>query len=113
MSSRPHHTQRTEKPSTSERRAAAEASDFNFCPHCGGPLEGTLAEHMGRGACDEHTSPERSPPPTPDEPEITPPLLEEHDEREHPDDDLDERRALADELAEKGVWTGEPGASGD
>jgi hypothetical protein len=77
---------------------------MNYCPHCGDPLDRRLAEHMGRDACREHDEPESSPPPRPDEPEISPPLLEEHDEREHTGADLDERRALADELAEKGVW---------
>lgn len=91
----------------------AGGSAMNYCPHCGAELSETLAEHMGRGACGEHTSPERSPPPTPDEPDISPPTLDNHDEREHTGADLDERRALADELAEKGVWTAESDGSGD
>lgn len=104
MSSKPHHTRSTEKPSRHQRAAAAEATDFNFCPHCGAPLDGTLAQHMGRGGCGEHDEPNLSPPPTPDEPEIEAPLLEEHDEREHPPDDIDERRAVADRLEKEGVW---------
>jgi hypothetical protein len=87
-------------------------SGMNYCPHCGDELSRTLAEHMGRGACGEHSSPNRSPP-TPAEPEIEPPTLDNHDEREHGGADLDERRALAEELAEKGVWTEGTGASGD
>ena len=81
----------------------AGRSGINYCPHCGAELSETLAEHMGRGACGEHSSPNRSPP-TPDEPEIEPPTLDTHDERDHPDADLDERRALADELADEDVW---------
>ena len=81
----------------------ASGSGMSYCPHCGAELARRLAEHMGRGLCGEHTSPNRSPP-TPDEPEIEPPTLDNHDERDHPDDDLDERRALADELADADVW---------
>ena len=84
--------------------AAADATEFNYCPHCGDPLDGTLAEHMGRGACGDHTEPNQSAPPRPDKQEIEPPALDNHAEREHPDNDLDERRALADELAEDDVW---------
>ena len=76
------------------------------CPHCGGRLDRGLAQHMTLGECDavEATRmPSRS---TSDLPERYDdlPLLEEHAEREHADHDLDERRALADELAEAGVW---------
>ena len=106
MSSKPHQTQGTEKPSRYKRDTATEAVGFNYCPHCGAELSATLAQHMGHGACGEHTSRnEETPPPQPEVDKYDePPTLDNHAERDHPDDDLDERRQLADELADAGVW---------
>ena len=82
------------------------ASGSKPCPHCGGRLNRGLAQHMTLGECDAVEStrmPARSTSDLPDRDDDLP-LLEEHDEREHADHDLDERRALADELADAGVW---------
>jgi hypothetical protein len=107
MSSKPQHTIGSDKVSRSERRAAAEATDFNYCPHCGGELDRRLAQHMARGLCGEYTSrSEESAKTTPDPRDSypAPPTLDTHAEREHPPDDLDDRRELADELADADVW---------
>jgi len=76
------------------------------CPHCGGRLDRGLAQHMTLGECDAVESTPTATKSTSDLPERYDelPVLEEHDERDHADHDLDERRALADELAETGVW---------
>lgn len=107
MSSKQYDTATREKSSAtpSPHPDGVETSAFKFCPHCGGELgdEG-LALHMSRGRCDEHTSPNNQAPPAPEPTTISPPLLEEHDEREHVDDDIEQRRALADELEAEGVW---------
>ena len=81
-----------------------ETTSINYCPHCGGELDRSLAQHMAHGRCEEHTPDSEEATPTPDPEIVTPPLLEEHDEREHADVDFEERRQLADELAEAGVW---------
>ena len=82
------------------------ASGSKPCPHCGDDLDRGLAQHMTLGECDGH---EPSTPPTstndlPERYDELPLSLDEHDEREHEPIDIDERRALADQLAEAGVW---------
>lgn len=105
MSSKPHHTATAEK-SSDPYPSGLETSATNYCPHCGGPLDESLAQHMARGLCEEYKSrnEEYTREPEPEPELVTPPLLEEHDERQHVDDDLDERRALADELEAADVW---------
>jgi len=93
-------------PTSSPYPDGLETTSTKFCPHCGGPLDESLAQHMARGLCEEHTSrnEEYTREPEPEPELVTPPLLEEHDSREHVDDDLEDRQALADELEAKGVW---------
>ena len=65
---------------------------------------------MAQGVCEQHRARNEEPRPKPNresEEYPEPPLLEEHDEREHVEDGLAERRRLADELADAGVWPGE------
>ena len=83
------------------------ASGSKPCPHCGARLERGLAQHMTLGECDGH---EPSTPPTTSTDDLParydelPLSLEEHDNDDHVDHDLDERRELADELAKTGDW---------
>lgn len=95
--------------------AADSGSAAKPCPHCGAPLDRGLAEHMARGWCDNYTpDTEQTPPPRPAGDEYDePPTLANHAEREHGDPDLESRRALADELAEKDVWTDTDAESGE
>jgi hypothetical protein len=107
MSSKPHHTATAEK-SSDPYPSGVETSAFNYCPHCGGPLDEGLAQHMARGRCQEYTSPNNQSPPKPEPTTISPPTLDNHDAYGAVDEDeLEQRRALADELAEAGVWPGE------
>jgi hypothetical protein len=63
---------------------------------------------MARGRCQEYTSPNNQSPPKPEPTTISPPTLDNHDAYGAVDEDeLEQRRALADELAEAGVWPGE------
>ena len=83
------------------------ASGSKPCPHCGDDLDRGLAQHMTLGECDGHepTTPSRST--TNDLPQRyddLPLSLDDHDERDHEPIDIDERRELADELADAGVW---------
>lgn len=94
---------------TNPHPSGIETTLFNFCPHCGGRLDRGLAQHMANGLCDSHTSgSERVVAPAQPQQEYQHmPALEDHDEREHVDDDLEERRKLADELTAEGVWVDE------
>jgi len=111
MSSRPHVTPHAEKPSRpAGRPSGLETTATNYCPHCGGELDRSLAQHMAQGVCEQHRSRNEEPRPKPNresEEYPEPPLLDEHDEREHEPIDIDERRDLADELADAGVWPAE------
>ena len=87
--------------------SSSSASATKPCPHCGGTLDRGLAEHMARGHCGGYDSPATVPTSTTNDlPERYEelPLLEEHDQRDHADHDLDERRELAEKLAETGDW---------
>ena len=83
------------------------ASGSKPCPHCGDDLDRGLAQHMTLGQCDGHepSTPSRSTTnELPERYDGLPLSLEDHDERDHEPIDIDERRALADELTEAGVW---------
>ena len=85
------------------------ASGSTACPHCDVLLDRSLAQHMTLGECDGH---EPSTPPTatrstsdlPERYDELPIDIDDHDERDHEPIDIDERRDLADELTEAGVW---------
>ena len=109
MSSKQHDTAAIEKTSlrTPDRPKGLETTSTKFCPHCGGELDRSLAQHMAQGVCEQHRSRNEEPrPKANDESEEypDPPLLETHGELEHAGHDLEERRELADELADAGVW---------
>ena len=107
MSSRPHITPHAEKPSRpAGRPSGLEPTATNYCPHCGAELDRSLAQHMARGLCEQHKAgvEERRESQPAREEYPDPPLLETHDELEHEPIDIDERRDLADELADAGVW---------
>ena len=77
------------------------------CPHCGGTLDRGLAQHMTLGQCDGHepnTPPTTSTNDLPERYDELPLSLDELEERKQEPFDIDERRDLADELADADVW---------
>ena len=86
---------------------SASANGSKPCPHCGDDLDRGLAQHMTLSECDGH---DPSAPPTtstndlPDRYDELPIDIDEHEGREQEPFDIDERRDLADELADADVW---------
>ena len=108
MSSKQHDTLTGEKnaPVGSAHPNGLETSALQFCPHCGSPVEDSLAQHKSRGQCGAYTSnaQEANRGADRDREYEHMPVLEEHTESAAEEIDIEARRRLADELAAAGVW---------
>ena len=108
MSSKQHDALTSEKnaPVGSEHASGLETSALQFCPHCGSPVENSLAQHKSRGQCGAYTSnaQEANRGADRDREYEHMPVLEEHTESAAEQIDIEGRRRLADELAAAGVW---------